>query len=74
MVEAGDVLGVLAAILLLMSGIAWLKLIRGPLLQRTDGGTEPDPARCELASGLLFWSAGLSTAAVFAAIVGWIFG
>jgi len=74
MVEAGNVLGVLAAVLLLMSGTAWLKLIRGPLLQRTDGSTDLNPAQGELASGLLFWSAGLSTAAVFAAIGGWIFG
>jgi len=73
MVEAANVLGVLAAVLLLGSVIAWVKLIRGPLLQRTDGSTGTDSAQGELASELLFWTAGLSTAAVFLAIAGWIF-
>ena len=73
MIEAGNVLGVLAAILLLMAGIAWVKLIRGPLVQRTDGSTEIDKAQGELASALLFWAAGLSTAAGFVAVIGWIF-
>ena len=50
-----------------------VKLIRGPLLQRTDGNTSTDSAQGELASELLFWTAGLSTAAVFLAIAGWIF-
>ena len=73
MVEAANVLGVLAAVLLLGSVIAWVKLIRGPLLQRTDGSTGTDSAQGELASELLFWAAGLSTAAAFLAIAGWIF-
>jgi hypothetical protein len=72
MVEAGNVLGVLAAVLLLMAGIAWVKLIRSPLLQRTDGSTEMDQAQGELASELLFWAAGLSTAAALTAVAGWI--
>ena len=66
-------LGILAAILLLMAGIAWAKLIRGPLMQRTDGRTEMDTAQGELASELLFWAAGLSSAAAFLAIAGWVF-
>jgi hypothetical protein len=73
MIEAGNVLGVLAAVLLLMAGIAWVKLIRGPLLRRTDGRTEMDTAQGELASELLFWAAGLSSAAAFLAIAGWVF-
>ena len=73
MTEAGNVLGIVAAILLLMAGIAWVKLIRSPLLRRTDGSTEIDKAQGELASALLFWAAGLSTAAAFAAVGGWIF-
>jgi len=73
MVEAANVLGVLAAVLLLGSVIAWVKLVRGPLLQRTDGSTGTDSAQGELASELLFWAAGLSTAAAFLAIAGWIF-
>jgi hypothetical protein len=74
MVEAANVLGVLAAVLLLMAVIAWVKLIRGPLMQRTDGSTGIDPAESELASELLFWAAGLSCAAVLLALAGWIFG
>ena len=73
MVEAGNVLGVLAAALLLMAIVAWVKLIRGPLMQRIDGRTGTDPSEGEFASELLFWAAGLSTAAMFLAVVGWIF-
>jgi hypothetical protein len=73
MVEASNVLGVLAAVLLLGAVMAWVKLVRGPLMQRTDGRTGMDSAQGELASELLFWAAGLSSAAAFLAIAGWIF-
>jgi hypothetical protein len=73
MVEAGNVLGVLAAALLLMAVIAWVKLSRGPLMQRMDGHTSKDPSQGEFASELLFWAAGLSSAAMFLAVTGWIF-
>jgi hypothetical protein len=69
MVEAANVLGLLSGVLLLMAVIAWAKLIRGPLLQRKAGRTEMDWAQGEL----LFWAAGLSSAAAFLAIAGWIF-
>jgi hypothetical protein len=73
MVEAGNILGVLSAVLLLMAVIAWVKLIRRPLMQRTDGGTRMDSAQGGLASELLFWAAGLSSAAALLALAGWIF-
>ena len=73
MVEAGNVLGVIAAVLLLMAVVAWVKLIRGPLVQRLDGRTGMDEAQGELASKLLFWAAGLSSAAAFLAVAGWVF-
>jgi preprotein translocase subunit SecG len=73
MIEAGNILGVLAAVLLLMAVIAWVKLLGGPLLQRTDGGTGMDSAQGEFASELLFWAAGLSSVAMFLAVAGWIF-
>lgn len=73
MIEAANILGVLAAVLLLMAVIAWVKLIRGPLMQRTDGSTGIDSAQGELAAELLFWAAGLSGAAALLAIAGWIF-
>ena len=73
MVEAANILGVLAAVLLLMAVIAWVHLLRGPLLQRADGGIGMDSAQGEFASELLFWAAGLSSASVFLAIAGWTF-
>jgi preprotein translocase subunit SecG len=73
MIEAANVLGVLAAVLLVLAVVAWALLIRGPLMQRTDGRTGMDSAQGELASELLFWAAGLSSAALFLAIAGWIF-
>jgi hypothetical protein len=73
MVEAGNALGVLSAVLLLMAVIAGVKLIRGPLMQRNDGRVVMDSARGELASELLFWAAGLSSVAALLAVGGWIF-
>lgn len=73
MFEAANILGALSAILLLMSLVAWVKLVRGPLMQRTDGKTGIDPAQGEFASELLFWAAGLSTAAVISAVAGLMF-
>ena len=67
-------LGVLAAVLLLIAGVAWIKVIRSPLLQRMDGSTGMDSAQEELASELLLWAMGLSTAAAILAVAGWIFG
>jgi hypothetical protein len=74
MVEAANILGLLAAILLMMSLIAWAKLLRGPPLQRADGGTEMDSDQGEVASKLLFWAFGLSSAAAFLALGALIFG
>jgi hypothetical protein len=73
MVEAANILGVLAAVLLLIAVIAWAKLLRAPALQRADGGTEMESDEGEVASELLFWAAGLSIAAAFLALVGRIF-
>jgi hypothetical protein len=73
MTEAANILGVLAAGLLLVAVIAWARLLRGPPLRRADGGTEMDSAQGEAASELLFWAAGLSGAAAFLALAGWIF-
>jgi len=73
MVEAANVLGVLAALLLLMAVISWIKLIQGPLKQRTDGSTGMDSAQGEFAAELLFWAGGLSSVAALLAIIRWIF-
>jgi hypothetical protein len=74
MVEAANILGVLAATLLLTAVIAWAKLLRGPPPQRADGGTEMESAQGEIASELLFWAVGLSIAAAFLAFAGLIVG
>jgi hypothetical protein len=73
MIEAGNVLGVLSAGLLLIAIIAWVKVIRRRPLQRTDGSTQMDAIQGELASKLLFWAATFSGAAAFLAVAGWIF-
>ena len=68
MVEAGNVLGVLAAVLLLMAVIAWVKLVRAPLLRRRDGTHRDGFAlRASSPAELLLWAAGLSSAAAFLA-------
>jgi hypothetical protein len=73
MVEAANILGMFAAVLLLISVVAWVKLIRGPLMQRTDGRTGIDSDQRQLASEILFWAAGLSSVAALLAIAGRIF-
>ena len=73
MIEASNILGALAAVLLLVAVVVWAKLLRGPLLQRADGGIVRNSAQGEFASELLFWAAGVSAAAVFVAIAGWVF-
>ena len=73
MVEGANILGGLAAVLLLIAVIAWAKLLRCPPLQRAGGGTDMDFAQGEVASELLFWAVGLSSAAAFLALAGRIF-
>ena len=73
MVEASNMLGVFAAVLLLGALIAWGSFIRGPLMQGADGRTRMDWAQGEFASELLFWAAGLSGTAAILSVGGWIF-
>lgn len=74
MVEAGNLLGALASVLLLMAVIVRVKLIRGPLMQRIDERNGMDLRQARFASEMLFWAAGLSSVAMFMAVAGWIFG
>jgi hypothetical protein len=74
MIEAANILAVLAAVLLLIAVMAWVKLLRRPLQQRADGGTEMDLEQGEVASELLVWAVGLSIAAALLALAGLIFG
>jgi len=72
MIETANMLGILAGVLLLMSVVAWVKLVRSPLLRCVDGASAMDSGQEEFASELLLWAAGLSTVAAIVAIVGWI--
>lgn len=72
MLELARVLGFLAAVLLLVAVAAWIKLFRGPQLQRLDSSAAPKAGNVEVASQLLVLTAVLSAVAAFMAIVGWI--
>jgi hypothetical protein len=72
MIEAARILGSVAAVVLIVAVAAWLKLLRGPELQRLDGKIEPTSRPIEIASRLLVLAAGLSAVSAFLACVGWI--
>jgi hypothetical protein len=71
MLEVARVLGVFAAILLLVAVAAWTRLFRGSELQRPDGSTAK-AGRVEIASQLLITAAALSAVAALLAVIGWI--
>jgi len=73
MTEAANILGAMAAILLLMAGIAWVKLVRGLPLHQVEDGIGLVSAPGEFAAEILFWAAGLSSSAVTLAIAGLMF-
>jgi len=73
MFEASHIITIFSAILLVAAGVAWVKLLSGPLVQRIDGLTRWNPAQAELASQLLICATGLSAAAAILAITGWMF-
>ena len=72
MIEAAEILGGIAAAVLIVAVAAWLKLLRGPELQRLDGKIESSLRPTETASRLLVLAAALSAVAAFLACVGWI--
>jgi hypothetical protein len=71
MLEVARFVGFFAAILLLVAVAAWIKLFRGPELQRLDGSTAK-ASNIEIASRLLALAAVLSAVAASLAIIGWI--
>jgi hypothetical protein len=71
MLEVARVVGFFAAILLLVSVAAWIKLFRGPELRRLDGSAAKT-GNTELASQMLVLSAVLSAVAASLAIIGWV--
>lgn len=72
MLETARILGSFSAVLLLAAVAAWAKLLRGPLLQPIDRRAAWDRGEAGLASKLLVWAAGLSTAAAILAVTAWI--
>jgi hypothetical protein len=71
MLEAARVLGVISAVLLVAAIAAWVRLLRGPTLQRLDGRIGPDSGQAQVASQLLMLAAGLSAVAAVLAVAGW---
>jgi len=72
MLEVARLLAFLAAILLLVSGAAWIKLFRGPELYRlrVSGATA---GKAEIASRLLITAAALSAVAASLAVIARLF-
>lgn len=74
MLEMSGSLGWLSAALLFAAGAAWLKLGRGPVLQRLNGRGTLKTEHFEGASRLLLAAVGLSAVAAVLAISGLMFG
>jgi hypothetical protein len=72
MLEVARVLGFFAATLLIVAVAAWIKLFRGPELQRLDGRAAPKVRNVEIASQLLVLAVFLSAIAAMLAVAGWI--
>ena len=72
MLELGQILGVLSAVLLLVAGAAWVKRDRAPELQPIGQPPEALRAPNELASQLLALAFCLSAVAAVLAVVGQI--
>jgi hypothetical protein len=71
MLEVARVLGIFAAILLVVAVAAWIKLFSGPQLRRLDGSTAK-AGNAEIAAQLLVLSAALSAVGAALAVAGWI--
>jgi hypothetical protein len=72
MLEVARVLGFFAATLLVVAVAAWIKLFRGPELQRLDGSAAPKVRNVEIASQLLVLAGSLSAISALIACVGLI--
>lgn len=68
--ETAHVFGWSSAAVLLMAAAAWVKLLRGPAIQRLDGRLALN-ANAEPASKLLVLALGLGGIAAVLAMAGW---
>lgn len=74
MLETSSLLGWLSVALLFAAGAAWLRLGRGPLLQKLNGRATLTIGQAEVASRLLVAAVGLSAVAAVLAIFNLVFG
>jgi hypothetical protein len=72
MLEIARVLGACSAVLLIVAVSVWVKLFRGPQLQRLDGSVAPKVRNVELASRLLALAVALSAVSAILAVAGWV--
>jgi len=72
MPEAARTRALFSALLLLASGAIWAALLRGPLLQRLDGGRASNNRPAQLAIQMLVLALALSAVAAVVGVAGWI--
>jgi len=73
MTNVAVVLALCSALLLIVSVAIWAKVLRGPLMQRLDGGRQSNAKPAEIAAQLLVLAFVTSALAAILAIVGWIY-
>jgi hypothetical protein len=74
MVEVTYALAFVSVLLIASSIAIWLNWLRGPLLQRLDGGRAANAAPAAWAIKMLVVAFGISALAGVLAIGGWMFG
>ena len=72
MAEVAPALGIFSALLMVMSFAIWANWLRGPLLQRLDGGRASNARPARLAIQLLMVAFGVSAVAAVLAVAGWV--
>ena len=72
MLELGQVLGLLSAVVLVVAVAAWAKLRWTAAPHLVRGRTRAHPAGAEFASQIMVLAFGLSALAAIVAVVGWI--
>jgi len=73
MTDVAGVLALCSALLLIVSVAIWAKVLRGPLMQRLDGGRQSNDEPAEAAAQILVFAFVTSALAAILAIVGWIY-